>query len=81
MIKYSNILNQKITINETDRIVKTEDGVTYTRSEMQAITGLHPDEIRGIHRIKKFFNGKILPDQKYNLITAQEMLWLIDMNR
>ena len=81
MPRYSKILNQNITVNESDKTVTTEDGATYTRSEMQTIAKLSPDEIRGTHKVKKHFKGMIIQVQKQNMMTAPEALWLIDMNR
>jgi hypothetical protein len=59
---YSKILMQHITVNHENQTVATEDGAIYTRAEMQAITGLKPEEIRGLHRVKRQFKGAIQED-------------------
>jgi hypothetical protein len=59
MKQYSHILGQNIEVNDETRTVTTDDGCTYSRSEMRAITGMSADAIRGIHRIKKQFKGVI----------------------
>lgn len=59
MKQYSSILGQNIDVNDETRTVTTDDGCTYSRSEMRAITGMSAASIRVLHKIKKQFQGVI----------------------
>lgn len=60
--KYSEILQQNIYIDRNKKIVKTEDGLTYTNQEMQFLKNQRPCMVQGLHKIKLFFDGEICPE-------------------
>lgn len=58
---YSDTLKMKITYNPETGNVKTEDGLIYTKEEINALSG---GEITSeIHMLKKIFNGKVVKDE------------------
>lgn len=58
--KYSQILKQNISINQTDQSITTEDGQIYSREELSLIDGCIPESKIWMHKLKKLFNGEIV---------------------
>jgi len=56
---YSRVLEETIVCVEEDSPA-TEAGerVLYTRSEVMALKGLPPEDLRAVHELKKHFGGK-----------------------
>ena len=56
--RYSNKLNQNITVN-SDGTVKCQDGTEYSKQELKSITGMTDKGISAVHKIKYAFSGTI----------------------
>jgi len=59
--KWSEILQQKITIDRKAGTVKTEDGNIYTRQELELLQNCSDKLKLSLHKIKNIFNGDLVP--------------------
>jgi len=58
--KWSEILQQKITIDRKAGTVKTEDGNIYTRQELELLQNCSDKLKLSLHKIKNNFEGQIV---------------------
>lgn len=56
---YSRLLQEAIICVEDNQAAGDAAGrVLYTRSEVLALRGLSPDDLRAVHELKKYFGGR-----------------------
>jgi hypothetical protein len=60
MKRFSSVLQQIITIDDTSRTVTTDDGIIYNEGELASLRGSGTESIMAVHKIKKYFKGVLI---------------------
>lgn len=55
---HSKLLNEIANVTE-DGSVTFDSGVTYSPDEIVVLKNLSPEDIKGIHKVKQFFEGEL----------------------
>ena len=57
---WSTTLQQMAEVDAELKRITTADGVSYTRDELAALKGCHPELIAAVHRAKKILGGEVV---------------------
>ncbi len=64
LVYESETLNMKYAVNAETGIVRTEDGVQYSRAETELLTSQGDEITPGLHLVKKLFSGVIVGSEE-----------------